>query len=155
MVTRAIETAQKNVEEQNFEIRKNVLKYDEVMNTQRGFVYDDRHKILEGRDLKEEALTYVENVVLGTAGQFVSKDIYPEEWDIDGLLTAMSTVYPIGLTAADFQDRDDAGEVQQLILEDAFEAYDRKELELGNDERMGQPILRELERMVLLSIIDT
>ncbi len=155
MVTRAIETAQKNVEEQNFEIRKNVLKYDEVMNTQRTFVYEDRHKILEGRDLKEEALTYVDNVVLGTAGQFVSKDIYPEEWDIDGLLTALSTVYPTGLTKADLEGVDDAGEVQKLILSDSLEAYDRKESELGQDERTGQPVLRELERMVLLSIIDT
>src|SRR5437870_971041 len=75
MVTRAIETAQKNVEEQNFEIRKNVLKYDEVMNTQRTFVYDDRHKILEGRDLKEEALAYVEGVVRTTVGRYVSKDV--------------------------------------------------------------------------------
>jgi preprotein translocase subunit SecA len=97
----------------------------------------------------------VQNVVLGTAGQFVSKDIYPEEWDIDGLLTALSTVYPTGLTKADLEGLDDAGEVQQLILSDALEAYDRKEGELGQDERTGQPVLRELERMVLLSIIDT
>src|SRR2546423_12830036 len=83
LVTRAIETAQKNVEEQNFEIRKNVLKYDEVMNTQRQVVYGERRKILEGRELKEEALEYVELVISGLVSQFVSKDIYPEEWDLD------------------------------------------------------------------------
>src|SRR5205807_881671 len=79
MVTRAIETAQKNVEEQNFEIRKNLLKYDDVMNTQRKVIYEERQKILEGRDLKDEALAMVVAVVAGVVGKFVTKDIYPEE----------------------------------------------------------------------------
>src|SRR6266498_2016100 len=98
MVSRAIETAQKNVEEQNFEIRKNVLKYDEVMNKQRGVIYAERRKILEGRDLKEEALDWVAEVVSDTVARFVTKEIYPEEWDLEGLLTALATVYPVTIT---------------------------------------------------------
>ena len=154
IVTRAIETAQKNVEEQNFEIRKNVLKYDEVMNTQRQVVYGERRKILEGRELKDEALEYVELVVSGTVSQFVSKDIYPEEWDLDGLLTALGVVYPTQLTRAQLEDLTSAEEVQQLVVDEAVQAYEAKEAELGVDESTGQPVLREMERIVLLSIID-
>src|SRR5438045_6931717 len=98
MVTRAIETAQKNVEEQNFEIRKNVLKYDEVMNTQRQVIYAERQKIPGGRARKEEALDWVAEVVNETVAKFVSKEIYPEEWDLEGLLTALTTIYPVTLT---------------------------------------------------------
>jgi preprotein translocase subunit SecA len=155
MVSRAIESAQKNVEEQNFEIRKNVLKYDEVKNTQRGFVYGDRRKILEGRDLKEEALAYVENEVLEAVAQFVTKEIYPEEWNLDGLITGLSTVYPTRLTTYALEGVEDATQVQQMVLEDAFDAYEQKEKELGTAAESEQPVMRELERMVLLSIIDT
>jgi preprotein translocase subunit SecA len=154
MVTRAIQTAQKNVEEHNFEIRKNVLKYDEVMNTQRKVIYGERRKILEGRDLKEEALDYVAAVVEKVASQYVSKEVYPEEWDLEGLVTALAAVYPTGLSPDDLRDLASAEEVQARILEDAWGAYDAKEAELGVDEQSGVSILRELERMVLLSIID-
>src|SRR5438876_9623385 len=83
MVTRAIQSAQKNVEEHNFEIRKNVLKYDDVMNRQREVIYGEREKILEGLDLKEEAADYVQKVVEKTLAQFVSMEVYPEEWHLD------------------------------------------------------------------------
>ncbi len=136
LVTRAIETAQKNVEEQNFEIRKNVLKYDEVMNTQRKVIYGERRKILEGRDLKEEALEYVSQVIEQTVGQFVSKEVYPEEWDLEGLVTAMSSVYPTQLRKAEMEEIDSAEEALELALEDAFEAYERKEQELGRREHL-------------------
>jgi preprotein translocase subunit SecA len=154
MVSRAIETAQKNVEEQNFEIRKNVLKYDEVMNTQRQVIYEERKKILEGRDLKEEALDYVAGAIDRTVSQYVSAQIYPEEWDLDGLITVLGTVYPTTLTRADLEDIGTAPEIQARVLEDAATAYDAKEDLLGLDDN-GQPIMRELERMVLLSIVDT
>ena len=154
MVSRAIETAQKNVEEHNFEIRKNVLKYDEVKNTQRQVVYAERAKILEGRDLKEEALDMVSEVVQGTVSQYVSKEVYPEEWDLDGLVSALSAVYPTRLSKADLEDIDDAGELEQRVLEEALDSYEAKELELGVDPGSGVVILRELERMVLLSITD-
>jgi preprotein translocase subunit SecA len=153
MVSRAIETAQKNVEEQNFEIRKNVLKYDDVMNTQRGVIYGERQKILEGRDLKDEALDYVADVIDKTASQYVSKDIYPEEWDLDTLFAVLSSVYPSRLARKDLDGFERAEDLHQVILEDALAAYEAKEEELGEDGE-GKPILRELERMVLLSIVD-
>jgi preprotein translocase subunit SecA len=154
MVTRAIETAQKNVEEQNFEIRKNVLKYDDVMNKQREVIYGERQKILEGRDLSDEALDYVEDVVGKVVSQFITKEIYPEEWDLDGLLTALSAVYPVEVTNSQLEGLTDAAEVDQIVLEDALAVYRAKEAELGNDAETGQPVLREMERIVLLSIID-
>jgi len=153
MVTRAIQTAQKNVEEQNYEIRKNVLKYDEVMNTQRQVVYGEREKILEGLDLKDEALEMVADVVRETVSQYVSRDIFPEEWDFDGLLVALGSVYPTTLTKAQLEDMTDAAEVEETVLLDAERVYEDKETALGTDEA-SQPILRELERMVLLSITD-
>jgi preprotein translocase subunit SecA len=154
IVSRAIETAQKNVEEQNFEIRKNVLKYDEVMNKQREVIYAERRKILEGRDLKEEALDWVEQMVASTVTQYASDEIYPEEWDLDGLLTALSAVYPTALSKEDLDDLASAEEIQQRAVEDALQAYERKEQELGADPESGHMILRDLERMVLLSLID-
>jgi preprotein translocase subunit SecA len=154
MVTRAIETAQKNVEEHNFEIRKNVLKYDEVMNTQRKVIYEERRKILEGRDLKEEALEMVSEVINRAVPQFVPADAYPEEWDLDGLITNLGTVYPVTLSKADFAEINDVNELQTLVEEDALKAYDAKEQELGTEPSTEQPLLRDLERMVLLSIID-
>ncbi len=154
MVSRAIESAQRNVEEQNFEIRKNVLKYDEVMNTQRQVIYEERRKILEGRDLKEESLTMVEEVIRSTVAQFANREIFPEEWDREGLLTAMNSIYATGITAGELDELHVAEEVQERFVEDGIQAYERKEEELGVDEQSGLLILRELERMVLLSIID-
>jgi len=154
MVTRAIQTAQKNVEEQNYEMRKNVLKYDEVMNVQRKVVYAERAKILEGLDLKDEAMEMVDGVVRGTVAQYVSREIFPEEWDFDGLLLALSGVYPTTVTRAQLQELGDAALVEETVLADAERVYDEKEATLGIDENTGQPILRELERMVLLSITD-
>jgi preprotein translocase subunit SecA len=155
MVTRAIETAQKNVEERNFEIRKNVLKYDEVMNTQRKVIYEERRKILEGRDLKEEALDMVTDVVQTVVAQHVSSEVFPEEWDLQAMVTALGTLYPTTLRPADLEEITAAEEVHEKVLEDAQQAYERKEAELGVDPQSGRTILRELERMVLLSIIDT
>jgi preprotein translocase subunit SecA len=154
MVTRAIESAQKNVEEHNFEIRKNVLKYDDVMNRQREVIYGERQKILEGRDLKGEAVEYVAQVVGHTVGQYVSKDVFPEEWDLDGLITAVSSVFPTRITKPQLEEMASAEEVREAVLADAYEAYEQKERDLGQDTETGAPILRELERMVLLSLID-
>jgi preprotein translocase subunit SecA len=154
MVTRAIETAQKNVEEHNFEIRKNVLKYDEVMNKQREVIYAERRKILEGRDLKEEATDWVAEVVNDTVAKFVSKEIYPEEWDLEGLVTALSTVYPATITKGDLEELVTAEDVTERVVSDAIQAYEAKEQELGTDPQSGSVVLRELERMVLLSLLD-
>jgi preprotein translocase subunit SecA len=154
VVSRAIETAQKNVEERNFEIRKNVLKYDEVMNTQRKVIYEEREKILQGRDLKDEALDMVEDVIGAVVDQYVTKDVFPEEWDLDGLLTTLAAVYPVTARKAELEELFEAEAVRQRIVEEAVQAYEAKEQELGTDSETGHSVLRDLERMVLLSIID-
>ena len=85
MVSRAVENAQKQIEELNYERRKNVLKYDDVMNGQREVIYGERRKILEGRDLKDQALGFVEDVVEATVDAYCPADVFPEDWDLDAL----------------------------------------------------------------------
>src|SRR4029078_13737622 len=87
IVKKAVENAHKHIEERNFEIRKNVLKYDEVMNGQREVIYAERHKILEGQSLKEQTQGFVEEVVLATVDQWAPADAYPDGWDRAGLPT--------------------------------------------------------------------
>jgi preprotein translocase subunit SecA len=148
IVTRAIENAQKQVEAVNFERRKNVLKYDEVMNTQRQVIYEERRKILEGRDLRDDALEMVQEVLEGTVTQFVSPDVFPEEWDLEALRVALTNVYPTELRVRDFEEIQDAGEIREGVVEEGLDLYTQKEEELGAE------TMRDLERMVLLSIID-
>jgi preprotein translocase subunit SecA len=148
MVTRAIENAQKQVEAVNFERRKNVLKYDEIMNTQRQVIYEERRKILEGRDLHEDAVDMVSEAVMTTSAQYVSTEVFPEEWDLEGLRTALLGIYPTELKVRDLQEIQDATELQERVLEEALAAYEKKE------EEVGPEVMRDLERMVLLSIID-
>ena len=95
MVTKAVENAQKQIEELNYERRKNVLKYDEVMNGQREVIYAERRKILEGQSLKEQALGFVEDVVRRRSTQWAPADAYPDDWDRDGLLTALGELFPV------------------------------------------------------------
>jgi preprotein translocase subunit SecA len=148
IVTRAIENAQKQVEAVNFERRKNVLKYDEVMNTQRTIVYGDRGKILRGEDLRDRALDMVAQVIEGTVAQYVSAEIYPEEWDLEGLVTSLQALYPTALSKEQLSELEDADAVRDRVLQEAIEAYDRRERDLG------EHVMRELERMVLLSVLD-
>jgi len=154
MVTRAIRSAQTQVEQQNFEIRKNVLKYDEVMNKQREVIYAERRKILEGADLHEQARHMIDDVVTAYVDGATANG-YPEDWDLDQLWTALKTLYPVSFTVDDVVD-DAGGEVNDLsaefltekVREDAQAAYDRREAELGGE------VMREIERRVLLSVID-
>jgi preprotein translocase subunit SecA len=149
IVSRAIENAQKQVEGVNFERRKNVLKYDEVMNTQRTIVYGDRGKILAGEDLRDRALDMVAEVIEGTVAQYnVSTEIYPEEWDLEGLVTSLQAMYPTALTKDELAAIEDADQVRERVLQEAIQAYERREQELGEN------VMRELERMVLLSVLD-
>jgi preprotein translocase subunit SecA len=149
MVTRAVESAQKQIEELNFERRKNVLKYDDVMNTQRRVIYGERRKILEGHDLRAEALEMVSEVVGELVDRYVPADVFPEEWDLDGLLAGLAEIFPVRSTKADLAALGSAEEVSERLVQEALEAYEAKERALGTE------VMRELERMVLLSIIDT
>jgi preprotein translocase subunit SecA len=154
VVTRAIRSAQTQVEQQNFEIRKDVLKYDDVMNRQRQVIYGERHKVLEGADLHEQIAEMVDEVIAGyVAG--ATADGYPEEWDLDKLWQAFRQLFPIGISVDDVVEDvggDRAGLSGEFITEaaiaDAQAAYERREDELGPE------LMRELERRVVLSVLD-
>jgi preprotein translocase subunit SecA len=149
MITRAVEQAQKQIEELNFERRKNVLKYDDVMNTQRRVIYGERQKILQGYDLKEQALEYVEAVVRDVVLTYASRDVYPEEWDLEAMHAALGEIYLISSTTTDLERFKDPEEMAEHVVEQALGAYEEKEQLLGAD------AMRQLERLVLLNITDT
>ena len=153
MVTRQIKSAQTQIEAQNAEIRKNVLKYDEVLNKQRQVVYAERKRVLDGEDLHEQVQHMIDDVVVGYVTGATSEG-YAEDWDLDQLWSAFKQLYPIGITVEDLEE--DAGGRQAIdtallidrIQADAHEAYERRETELGSE------AMRQLERMVLLQVID-
>jgi preprotein translocase subunit SecA len=160
MVTKAIRSAQTQVEQQNFEIRKNVLKYDEVLNKQRTVIYEERRRVLDGENIKSQIEHMLEDVVKAYV-EGATAEGYAEDWDLDKLWTALRTIYPVGIRWQDLAgdgDEDDIGELSkeslfQAILADAREAYARREAEV--DELIA-PLggMRELERQVLLTVID-
>jgi preprotein translocase subunit SecA len=149
MVTRAVENAQKQIEELNYERRKNVLKYDDVMNSQREVIYGERRKILEGHDFGDQAREMIEQVVGRVVEQHCSADVFPEEWDLDALLVALSEIYPLSTSKADVEGIRDLPQMQAHFIEEALTAYDAKE------ESVTAPVMRELERIVLLNMTDT
>jgi preprotein translocase subunit SecA len=149
MVSRAVENAQKQIEELNYERRKNVLKYDEVMNGQRAVIYGERRKILEGHDLKEQALGFVEDVIADVVVSWCPPDTYPEDWDREALLVALGEYFPVQSTATDIEDARDVTELQARFVQEAEDAYEAKEAAITPE------IMRELERVVLLNITDT
>jgi preprotein translocase subunit SecA len=146
MVTKAIERAQRTVEDRNFEIRKDVLKYDEVMNEQRKVVYKRRQQILDGGDLRDEAFEAIEGAVRHTVETWCPTE-YPEEWDLDELHTQIESTFPTRITREQL-DLPEREEVVQLLTDDALELYEQKEQTIGAD------ALREIERRVMLSVID-
>jgi preprotein translocase subunit SecA len=159
MVTRAIKSAQTQVEQQNFEVRKNVLKYDEVMNQQRKVVYAERRRILEGENLQQQATDMLVDVVTAYVDGATNEG-YAEDWDLDALWTALKTLYPVGITAESLTRQDEDSERDELtrdelleaLLKDAERAYATREAEL--EELAGEGAMRQLERNVLLNVID-
>jgi len=151
MVTRAIETAQKNVEANHFEMRKNLLKYDDVMNTQREVIYGERRRILEGEDLHSRVREMVEEVVDAAIAGHVDPDAYPEDWDLEGLFRYLRTIYPVTFEPSQIDlDGVTPEALRDALVEDALEVYEKREREFAEQ---GQDI-RELERLVMLRVID-
>ncbi len=153
VVTRAIRSAQTQVEQQNFEIRKDVLKYDDVLNRQRHVVYDERHRVLEGADLKEQILGMTEEVIVSYAEGATSEG-FPEEWDLEKLWRAFRQLFPITLTVDEMEEEADGKAnlssdlIVEVVTENAHEAYEHREEELTPD------VMRVLERQVVLSVLD-
>ena len=154
ILSNQIEGAQKKVEEQNFVMRKNVLKYDDVMNTQRMVIYEQRRRVLEGDDLSEDARAWIQEVIERTVDQFLEAE-YSEEWDIDALVLAMQNLYGSDITADELRDEVglDRDKLVDEFVEDALDEYQQREARFGSDEQ-GRPIMRELERFVVLQIVD-
>jgi preprotein translocase subunit SecA len=157
MVTKAIKSAQTQVEQQNFEIRKNVLKYDEVLNRQRKVIYAERRKVLEGADLQEQIRPMIDEVIEGYVIAATAEG-FPEEWDLEKLWKAFKQLYPVRITVDEVieesggEDGDVSGLSAEFITEqiraDAQGAYDDREKQLGTE------AMRELERRVVLSVLD-
>jgi preprotein translocase subunit SecA len=154
MVSKAIQSAQTQMEQQNFEIRKNVLKYDEVMNKQRTVIYDERRTVLDGADLSGQLRDMVAEVVRGYV-EGATASGYAEEWDLEQLWTALKTLYPVSLSIDEAIEQAGGnksdltrGYLIEELTADAESAYDAREEELGSD------VMREFERRVLLSVLD-
>ena len=150
ILSKQIENAQKKVEEQNFVMRKNVLKYDDVMNSQRQVIYAQRRRVLEGQDMSEEILGWIDDVVEGAVDTYTQAD-YAEEWDLGALTQAMHDLYGSDITPEELKE-EVALERDALVEEfqqDARDAYGDKEQELGVE------LMRDLERYVTLQVVDT
>ena len=147
MVTKAIERAQNTVEQRNAETRKNVLKYDEVMNAQRKVIYRRRAQILDGADLHSDALEYLESAVGGAIGTHCSSE-HPEEWDRDQLATELAGLWPGGVDASALETAASQDELSELVSRTAMDHYQDREDELGGD------VMRQVERQVMLRLID-
>ncbi|WP_207840175.1 preprotein translocase subunit SecA [Williamsia soli] len=159
MVTKAIRSAQTQVEQQNFEVRKNVLKYDEVMNQQRKVIYSERRTILEGEDHSEQVKRMIDDVV-GAYVDGATAEGYVEDWDLEQLWTAVKTLYPIELDYKELLEENEYGERKEITAEelretlvaDAHAAYDKREKEI--EAIAGDSAMRQLERTILLSVLD-
>jgi preprotein translocase subunit SecA len=147
MVSKAIERAQNTVEQKNAEIRKNVLKYDEVMNEQRKVIYARRAQILDGDDLREESLGYVEAAIGHVVDQFCVEEL-ASEWDLEALHAETSGYWPTELDLNEMAKIKDAATLEQAMVDDATRYFELREAKLGAS------TMREVERQVLLRIVD-
>ncbi|WP_066633638.1 preprotein translocase subunit SecA [Desulfolucanica intricata] len=149
MITKSLETAQKRVENRHFEARKHVLEYDDVMNQQRELIYKQRRQVLSGENMKENVRQMIDTVVDNMVNTFAPEGVYPEEWDLQSLLDQAEQSFLPGhsLTVDDLTDRG-RKDLKEFLLEKALEIYDAREKELGSD------TMRELERVVILKIVD-
>jgi preprotein translocase subunit SecA len=153
MVTNAIRSAQTQVEAQNFEIRKNVLKYDDVLNRQRKVIYEERRKVLEGADISEQVAEFIDDTITAYVTAATAEG-FPEDWDLDTLWSAMRNLFPVSITLAQLEEASGGrdGLTSEYLVEefvaDARARYAEREQAIGPD------IMRELERKVVLSVLD-
>jgi len=150
ILSRQIENAQKKVEEQNFVARKNVLKYDDVMNTQRMVIYEQRRRVLEGEDLSADVRAWIEEVIQVNVANATEAE-FAEEWDLEPLIQQMQALYGTDITVAELREEVelDRDALVEEFVEDALETYEEKEKELGTE------LMREVERYVILQVVDS
>ena len=153
MVSNAIRSAQTQVEAQNFEIRKNVLKYDDVMNRQREVIYGERRLVLEGKDIKNQVAEFMSET-LDAYVDAATAEGFAEDWDLEKLWTALKAIYPVSFTVQEIEIEVgsraglDSEFLRTRIQDDVSAAYQKRE------ESLGTEVMRELERKVLLSVLD-
>jgi preprotein translocase subunit SecA len=146
ILSKQIEGAQKKVEEQNFVSRKNVLKYDDVMNVQRMIIYEQRRRVLEGHDISEEIRDWIGEMVEQVVLEHTVSD-YQEEWDVDALFHDLGALYPIAIERDEIQGLSREELVEEFV-DDAQDAYAKKEEDLGSE------LMREVERFLVLQVVD-
>ncbi len=149
MVSRAIENAQKKVEGHNFDIRKQLLEYDDVMNTQRNVIYEQRRQVLAGDDMKQDVLEMIEDVSSQLADTFCEQGKYAEEWDLKGLTGAVKKTFSVTLDPEKLRSVDSVEELKESLAATLREAYEKKEQDVGTE------FLRWLEKRVVLDMIDS
>jgi len=150
MVSKAIERAQKQVEGQNFSIRKHLLEYDDVMNKQRSTIYTQRREILEGKDMKAYVQEIVEQILDWLLDSYVNKDKSPDDWDIEALRKAVAAQFGVALDELGIKwDEASGDEIKERVHKHLLDVYERKEAQLG------AAAMREFERIILLQVIDT
>ena len=147
MVTKAIERAQSTVEQRNGEIRKNVLKYDEVMNEQRKVIYMRRDQILDGLDLHAAAMEYLSDAVDSLIAAYCVSEA-DDEWDLDGLTRELATYWPTTFAVSLLEQASSTDNIYDIVMADAAVFYKQRE------EQLGETVMREIERQVMLRIID-
>jgi preprotein translocase subunit SecA len=150
ILSRQIEGAQKKVEEQNFVARKNVLKYDDVMNTQRMVIYEQRRRVLDGEDLSDDIRGWTSDVIAQVVSVFADVET-EEDWDLDGLVAQMQALYGSDITADELREEVDLSRDSLIeeFSEDALDAYAERE------ERFSSELMREIERYVTLQVVDS
>jgi len=152
MVSNAIKNAQTQVEQQNFEIRKNILKYDEVMNQQRKVIYQERQRVLAGASLKSEIQDFIRETIEAYVDS-ATEDPYEENWDMEMLWDALEQLYPVSISPEEIRVSSggvlDPDTIIAHLIEDANNAYQSRE------DSLGEEVMRELERRVLLSVLDS
>ena len=149
LVTRAIATAQKRVETHNYEIRKHLLEYDDVMNKQREIIYGMRRQILEGESQAETIAEWIEDFVAGTLDGYAAEGAHPEDWDLGGLGEALFRSFDVRIPAARFGEAVSREGLAELVVAAVRERYAERERELGAD------LMRALERHEMLVVMDT
>ena len=149
LITKSIEHAQKKVEARNFDIRKHVLEYDDVMNQQREIMYGERRKILRGENLRENIVGMVNHIIKQEMNQYANEKLYPEEWQLDELIKDAEKIYaPVGELKVENLERLSRDELKETLESLAAESYRKRE------QLFGEEVMRELEKVVMLRVVD-
>ena len=148
-INKALERAQEKVERRNFDIRKQLLEYDDVMNKQREIIYRERNKVLQGKNLKRDVKEMMEDTVDALVNLYTEERVRPEEWDIEGLVKRVNQFFSLSLPFYSLKEVCNREDIKKRVMDEVNKAYDKKEAKLGEE------LTRGLERMVLLHVIDS